>query len=313
MTSTGPRPNPRPSPRQRPLVDRIARVFDRYLLFVYLAFAVGYLLLPVLVMALFSFNDPPGKSNVAWHGFSLDGWLDPFGVPGLFDVVRTSFLVAFLSTIAATTLGTLIALALVRYRFRGSSSTNLLIFLPMATPEIVLGASLLTLFVAIGQPPFFPTSFVTILIAHIMFNISYVVVTVRARLAGFDRHLEEAAMDLGANEWITFWRVTFPMILPGIAAGALLAFSLSIDDYVITSFTAGRTSTFPIFIWGSARVGVPVQVNVIGTAFFLLAVGFVAVSTYLQSRANRPLPPPRSDSTAAAASPRPTSIPQPEA
>ena len=159
----------------------------------------------------------------------------------------------------------------------------------MATPEIVLGASLLTLFVAIGEPPFFPTNFLTILIAHIMFNISYVVVTVRARLYGFDRHLEEAAMDLGANEWTTFWKVTFPMILPGIMAAALLAFSLSIDDYVITSFTAGRTSTFPIFIWGSARVGVPVQVNVIGTAFFLIAVGFVAITTFLQGRANRPL------------------------
>ena len=158
----------------------------------------------------------------------------------------------------------------------------------MATPEIVLGASLLTLFVAIGAPPFFPTNFVTILIAHIMFNISFVVVTVRARLYGFDRHLEEAAMDLGANEWTTFWKVTFPIILPGIMAAALLAFSLSIDDYVITSFTAGRTSTFPIFIWGSARVGVPVQVNVIGTAFFLIAVGFVAITTFLQGRANRP-------------------------
>ena len=154
-------------------------------------------MLPVAVMALFSFNDPPGKSNVTWHGFSLDAWLNPFGVPQLFDVVRTSILVALISTIVATTLGTLIALALVRYGFRGSGATNVLIFLPMATPEIVLGASLLTLFVAIGQPPFFPTNFLTILIAHIMFNISYVVVTVRARLYGFDRHLEEAAMDLG--------------------------------------------------------------------------------------------------------------------
>jgi spermidine/putrescine transport system permease protein len=163
----------------------------------------------------------------------------------------------------------------------------------MATPEIVMGASLLTLFVAIGEPPFFPTNFVTIVIAHIMFNISYVVVTVRARLYGFDRHLEEAAMDLGANEWTTFWKVTFPIILPGIMAAALLAFSLSIDDYVITSFTAGRTSTFPIFIWGAARVGVPVQVNVIGTAFFLIAVGFVAITTILQGRANRPVPPPK--------------------
>jgi spermidine/putrescine transport system permease protein len=244
-------------------------------------------------MALFSFNDPPGKSNVAWHGFSLEAWLHPFAVPGLFDVVRTSVVIAFLSTIVATALGTLIALALVRYQFRGSGSINTLIFLPLATPEIVLGASLLTLFVAIGQPPFFPTNFLTILIAHIMFNISFVVVTVRARLYGFDRNLEEAAMDLGANEWATFWKVTFPLILPAIMAAALLAFSLSIDDYVITSFTAGRTSTFPIFIWGSARVGVPVQVNVIGTAFFVIAVGFVAITTLLQSRANRPPRPAR--------------------
>jgi spermidine/putrescine transport system permease protein len=271
------------------ITTRAARFLDRYLLHVYTVFAIGYLLLPVAVMALFSVNDPPGKSNVAWHGFSLDAWLRPFGVPGLFDVVRTSVSVALISTVVATALGTLIALSLVRYSFRGSSTTNILIFLPMATPEIVLGASLLTLFVAIGDPPFFPTNFLTILIAHIMFNISFVVVTVRARLYGFDRHLEEAAMDLGATEWTTFWRVTFPLILPGIMAAALLAFSLSIDDYVITSFTAGRTSTFPIYIWGSARVGVPVQVNVIGTAFFLIAVGFVAVTTYLQSRANRPL------------------------
>ena len=244
-------------------------------------------------MALFSFNDPPGKSNIAVARLHPRCLAQPVRrAAAVRRRSRTSLVVALLSTIVATTLGTLIALALVRYGFRGSATTNVLIFLPMATPEIVLGASLLTLFVAIGEPPFFPTNFLTILIAHIMFNISYVVVTVRARLYGFDRHLEEAAMDLGANEWTTFWKVTFPMILPGIMAAALLAFSLSIDDYVITSFTAGRTSTFPIFIWGSARVGVPVQVNVIGTAFFLIAVGFVALTTFLGSRANRPLPPP---------------------
>ncbi|MEJ7749036.1 MAG: ABC transporter permease [Candidatus Limnocylindrales bacterium] len=286
-------------PRRRPRLANAARFLDRYLPFVYTALAILYLMLPVLIMALFSFNDPPQKSNLLWHGFTLEAWLDPFGVPQLFDVVRTSVLVAFISTFVATVLGTLIALALVRYGFRGSNTTNLLIFLPMATPEIVLGASLLTLFVAIGEPPFFPTNFLTILIAHIMFNISFVVVTVRARLAGFDRHLEEAAMDLGANELTTFRKVTFPIILPGILAAALLAFSLSIDDYVITSFTAGRTSTFPIFIWGSARVGVPVQVNVIGTAFFLIAVGLVALSTVVQWRANPPLPPPRRTSTTA--------------
>jgi spermidine/putrescine transport system permease protein len=298
---------------RRPRKARVIRFLDRYLLYVYAAFAILYLMLPVAVMALFSVNDPPGKSNVTWHGFSLDAWLNPFGVPQLFDVVRTSVVVALVSTVAATILGTLIALALVRYGFRGSSATNILIFLPMATPEIVLGASLLTLFVAIGQPPLFPTSFLTILIAHIMFNISYVVVTVRARLYGFDRHLEEAAMDLGANEWTTFWKVTFPMILPGIMAAALLAFSLSIDDYVITSFTAGRTSTFPIFIWGSARVGVPVQVNVIGTAFFLIAIGFVALTTVFQSRAARPLPPPTPDPKRAEPAPDRTTLTEAEA
>jgi len=287
MSDTVLTPAALPSSRPSTAV-RAGRYMRDHAIYVYTAFAIFYLMLPVLVMALFSFNNPPGKSNVAWHEFSLDAWLNPFGVPGLADVVWTSVTIALLSTIVATALGTLIALALVRYKFRGSATTNTLIFLPMATPELVLGASLLTMFVAIGNPPFFPTNYLTILIAHIMFNISFVVVTVRARLYGFDRHLEEAAMDLGANEWTTFWKVTFPLILPGILAAALLAFSLSIDDYVITSFTAGRTSTFPIFIWGSARIGVPVQVNVIGTIFFLTAVGFVIVSTYLQGRANRP-------------------------
>jgi len=162
--------------------------------------------------------------------------------------------------------------------------SNSLIFLPMATPEIVLGASLLTMFVSIGAAPFFPLWFGTILIAHIMFNISFVVVTVRARLAGFPRHLEEAAMDLFANEWTTFWKVTFPLILPGIIAAGLLAFSLSIDDFVITNFTAGKTQTFPMFIYAKARIGIPVQVNVIGTIIFLVAVGAVALTTLAQRR-----------------------------
>ena len=270
---------PRPS-----LLDRGTRAVDRYVLFVFTGLAIVYLMLPVAVMALFSFNDPVGRSNFVWRAFTLDAWLSPFGVPGLEDAVWTSLRIAFISTIVATALGTLIALALVRYRFRGQGTANLLIFLPMATPEIILGASLLTMFVALGQPPFFPLNEVTILIAHIMFNISFVVVTVRARLAGFDRNLEEAAMDLGANEWTTFWKVTFPLILPGVLAAALLAFSLSIDDFVITNFTAGRTVTFPMFIWGAQRIGIPPQVNVIGTLIFVVAVGIVAISTLLQSR-----------------------------
>ncbi len=219
-------------------------------------------MMPVAVIILFSFNDPTGRTNYTWVGFTLKYWLNPFGVAGLFEAVSLSIVIALLSTLISTALGTLVAIALERYRFRGRARVNSLIFLPMATPEIIMGASLLTLFVSIGSDPFFPLNFTTILIAHIMFNISFVVVTVRARLAGFPRHLEEAAADLYANEWQTFWKVTFPLILPGIVAAALLAFSLSIDDFVITNFTAGKTQTFPMYIYAKYRIGIPVQVNV---------------------------------------------------
>jgi spermidine/putrescine transport system permease protein len=268
---------------------RLGRAVDRWLLPIYVLGVTAYLILPVAVMILFSFNDPTGRSNLNWREFSLGAWLNPLGRPGLSDAVRNSLLVALVSTVVATTFGTLIGLALARYSFRGRSATNILIFLPMSTPEIVLGASLLTTFVASVQLPIpegvvFPLSIRTILIAHIMFNISYVVVTVKARLANFPRHLEEAAMDLGANEWTTFWKVTFPLILPGVIAAALLAFSLSIDDYVITAFTSGQTQTFPIYIYGSQLRGIPVQVNVIGTIIFVTAVALVVLSTLWQRR-----------------------------
>ncbi len=261
-------------------VQRARRWLGRNGLYVYTILAIIYLMLPIAVIILMSFNRPIGKTNFAWREFSLDAWLHPFAPLGLQDAVVASLQVAFISTLVATILGTLIALGLTRYRFRGQSSTNLFIFLPMATPEIVLGASLLTLFVSIG----WPRNLGTILIAHIMFNISYVVVTVRARVSGFDRRLEEAAMDLGATEMVTFWKVTFPLIFPGIMAAALLAFSLSIDDFVITNFTAGQTVTLPMYIYGAYRVGVPVQVNVVGTIIFLTAVGAVVLSTLLQRR-----------------------------
>jgi spermidine/putrescine transport system permease protein len=261
----------------------------RHTLTLFAVLALLYLLVPIAVVVIFSFNDPIGRFNFTWQGFTLKNWAHPFAYPGLGDAVRLSIEIAILSSLVATAIGTLMALALVRYQFRGGAATNLLIFLPMATPEIVMGSSLLTLF--LNKGPFgvlgFQLGFVTILIAHIMFNISFVVVTVRARLAGFDRNLEEAAMDLGANEWTTFWKVTFPLILPGVIAAALLAFSLSIDDFVITNFTAGRTVTFPMFIWGAQRIGIPVQVNVIGTLIFVIAVGFVALTTVLQSRSAR--------------------------
>jgi spermidine/putrescine transport system permease protein len=268
---------------------RLGRLVDRWLLPLYVVGVTAYLILPVAVMILFSFNDPTGRSNLNWREFSLGAWLNPLGRPGLADAVRNSLIVAFVSTIVATAFGTMIALALARYSFRGRAATNVLVFLPMSTPEIVLGASLLTTFVASVQLPIpeglvFPLSIRTILIAHIMFNISYVVVTVKARLANFPRHLEEAAMDLGANEWTTFWKVTFPLILPGVIAAALLAFSLSIDDFVITAFTSGQTSTFPIYIYGSQLRGIPVQVNVIGTIIFVSAVALVLMSTLWQRR-----------------------------
>jgi spermidine/putrescine transport system permease protein len=269
---------------------RLGAVVTRWLLPLYAIAVTAYLILPVAVMILFSFNDPTGRSNLNFRQFSIGAWLNPLGRAGLEEAVRNSLVVAVISTIAATALGTMIALALVRYTFRGRGVTNLLIFLPMSTPEIVLGASLLTSFIATVQLPFipagvlYPLSLTTIVIAHIMFNISYVVVTVKARLAGFPRHLEEAAMDLGANEWTTFWKVTFPLILPGVVAAALLAFSLSIDDYVVTSFTSGATQTFPLYIYGAQLRGIPVQVNVIGTIIFASAVVLVILTTIWQRR-----------------------------
>jgi spermidine/putrescine transport system permease protein len=269
---------------------RAGRAVERWLLPLYSFFVTLYLILPVAVMILFSFNDPRGRSNLNFRSFSIDAWLNPLGRPGLDDAVGNSLLIAVGATVVATVLGTLIALALVRYSFRGRGPLNLLIFLPMSTPEIVLGTSLLTLFIASVELPFVPAGMLyplnirTVLIAHIMFNISFVVVTVKARLQGFPRHLEEAAMDLGANEWVTFWKVTFPLILPGVVAAALLAFSLSIDDYVITSFTSGQTETFPLYIYGAQLRGIPVQVNVIGTIIFVSAVMLVILTTVWQRR-----------------------------
>ncbi len=259
------------------------RFVRHHVLSAYAALALAYLFLPIVVVVLFSFNNPKGRFNFTWEGFTLKNWENPFGYPGLGGALRVSVEIALLSSLFATILGTLIALALVRYRFRGSGTTNLLIFVPMTTPEVVMGASLLTLFVNWR----IPQGFGTILIAHILFNISYVVVTVRARLVGFDRHLEEAAMDLGANEWVTFVKVTLPLIMPGILAAGLLAFALSIDDFVITYFNAGSTITFPLFVWGAARVATPPQINVIGTGIFVIAVTGMLGTILLQNYRSR--------------------------
>jgi spermidine/putrescine transport system permease protein len=228
-----------------------------------------YLLLPNVIVIIFSFNKPNGRFNYSWSRFSTDAWTNICGAPGICESLRLSLKIGVLATIGATVLGTLMAFALGRHRFRGRSQTNLLIFMPMATPEVVMGSSLLTLFLNLK----IPLGTTAILIAHIMFCVSFVVVTVKARIAGLDPRLEQAASDLYANELQAFWRITFPLVAPGIAAGALLAFSLSFDDYIITNFNATTSSiTFPMYVWGAAQRGTPVQINVIGTLMFVLAL-----------------------------------------
>jgi spermidine/putrescine transport system permease protein len=255
----------------------------RHVLTVYSILFFAYLLLPIAVVAVFSFNNPPGKFNFTWNEFTWDNWRYWNGVPGIESSIILSLEIALIASLIATALGTLIALALVRYGFRGRATTNILIFLPLSTPEIVLGASLLTLFL---NATFITVQFGfwTILIAHIMFCISFAVVTVKARLVGFDRHLEEAAMDLGANEWTTFRKVTLPLIAPAILAALLLCFAISIDDFVVTYFNSGSEVTFPLFVWGAARIGAPPQVNVIGTAIFVIAVSLMLVNVVVQMR-----------------------------
>lgn len=271
----------------RPPAGRVRGLIARYGMVVYLVAAFAYLFTPVLLVIAFGFNDNQGRFNFTWIGFTWKHWQNVFfgevfgGVPGVFDALVASLRLAFLSSLGATVLGTLIALALVRYRFRGRSSTNVALFLPMATPEVVMGSSLLALFIALR----FPLGFPSLLVAHILFNISYVVVTVKARLQGFDRHLEEAAMDLYANEWETFRRVTLPMIMPGVFAAFLLGFALSFDDFIISNFVAGPTEvTFPLWIWGAAQRGIPPEVNVLGTLVFLTTVTLMLANILWQRR-----------------------------
>jgi spermidine/putrescine transport system permease protein len=242
--------------------------------------ALLYLFIPIFIVVLFSFNDNKGRFNFTWQGFTLDHWAHPFQDPDLAAALKNSLVIALVATLIATALGTFMALALVRYGFRGRAVVDLLVFLPLATPEVVLGAALLALFLTLAVN----TGFATIVIAHVMFTVSYVVVTVKARLEGMDRHIEEAAMDLGATEWATFRKVTLPMIAPGVAAAALLAAAISIDDYVITSFNAGQTQTFPLFIFGATRQGVPPEVNVLASGLLALILVLMGLNVLLQRR-----------------------------
>jgi len=257
------------------------RRWTRWVLPTYVAVVLIYLVSPIVVMIVYSFNNSGFKKvSFRWVGFTFKWYPRVFDKPDLTAALKNSLVVAGVSTVIATTLGTMIALALVRYRFPGKGAAEMVMFMNISAPEIVLGASLLSLFITFGVP----RGMVTIIIAHVMFNIAYVTVTVRARLAGFNRSLEEAAQDLGAGPWTTFWRVTFPIIFPGILAGGLLAFALSIDDFVITNFNAGQVKTFPLWVYGAVKVGIPPQVFVMGTLIFMGGVILAITNLMLQRR-----------------------------
>ncbi|MEP6479161.1 MAG: ABC transporter permease [Rhodoglobus sp.] len=244
----------------------------KWLLPVYAALALVFLLVPIVYTIIFSFNASV-KSNILWVGFTLDNWTNVCAERGVCASVGTSVLIGLIATVIATAIGTLMAIALVRYRFRGRAAVNLLLFLPMATPEVVLGAGLAAQFLSVG----FGKGIITIIIAHVLFCISFVVVTVKARVAGLDPALEEAGRDLYGSSFAVFWRITFPLLLPGIAAAALLSFSLSFDDFIITRFNNGGVETFPIFVYTAAAKGVPAEANVVASAVFVLALVIVII------------------------------------
>jgi spermidine/putrescine transport system permease protein len=247
------------------------------------ALVLAYLFLPIAVIVLYSFNEPVGKFNFVWKSFSLQAWLHPFRYPALVDAMKVSLQVAALSTAVAAVFGTLLALALTRYRFRGDKPLDVLLILPLTTPEVVLGSSLLSLFLQLG----YPTGFGTVVVAHVMFSVSYVALTVKARLRGFDWTLEEAAMDLGATPLRTFRKVTLPLIAPGIAAAGMLSFALSLDDFVITLFNAGNRVTYPLYVYGARRAAFPPQINVVATAILVLSLALLGTTVLWQRRARR--------------------------
>ncbi|MCV7424487.1 ABC transporter permease [Mycobacterium yunnanensis] len=234
-----------------------------------------YIFVPIFVIVLFSFNKPAGKFNYTWQGFTLENWADPFKYPALAEALKMSLEVAALSTLIALVLGTLLAIALVRQRFRGSGAVDTFLVLPLTAPEVVMGASLLTLFLDLG----WATGFTTILIAHVAFEISFVAMTVRARVRGFDWTLEDASMDLGASPTRTFFRVTLPLIVPGIVAAAMLSFALSLDDFIVTYFVSGSTVTYPLYVNAATKAAVPPQIDVLATAILVISLVLLMAGT----------------------------------
>jgi spermidine/putrescine transport system permease protein len=267
--------------RRRPPVHGRLAWLRRHALDLYAGAAIAYMLIPIAVIAAFSFNDPAGTFNFTWQGFTTKYWADPFGQEQLTDAFLTSLSLAAVTTVLATAIGTMLALALVRHRFRGRRAANLLIILPLATPEVVIGAALLSMFIYLDVQ----RGFETLLLAHVMFCLSFVVIVVRSRLIGFDRSLEEAAADLGAGPLAVFRRITLPLIAPAVAAAGFLAFALSIDDFVISNFNAGQTVTFPLYIYGASQRGMPVEINVLATMLFAVTVAIMALGVWRRQRA----------------------------
>jgi spermidine/putrescine transport system permease protein len=267
-----------------PAPNKPRRRIGDTLLHSYTWLVIVWLSLPVFVMIVFSFNNPHGRYNTTWVGFTTKYWSSKlFAFEDLTQALITSLVIAVVSTAITTILGTMIGIALGKYRFRGQGSFNLLLFAVISAPEIVLGASLLSFFTTFNTG----LGYVTILIAHVMFSLSFVAIVVRARVLTLDPSIEDAARDLGANSWTTFRRVTFPMIVPGILSGALLAFVLSIDDYVVTSFTSGNVTTFPLWIYGVSKLGLPPQADVMGTMIFVAGLLIAGTNAVVSARRSR--------------------------
>jgi spermidine/putrescine transport system permease protein len=274
-----------PAPRET------KRRWTYYVLPVYSAGFFLYLVVPIAFMIVYSFNQSHSalpQVTFKWQGFTTQWYREWNGIPGLGDAFFLSIKLALAATVISATLGTLLALSLVRYRFRGKAVTEQVMFANIAAPEIVLGASLLGFYITLNLD----RGFGTLLIAHVMFCVAYVTITVRARLSGFDPMLEQAAQDLGATPWVTFWKITLPLIFPGILAGALLAFALSIDDFVTSNFVAGQTVTFPLWVYGAVKVGIPPQVFVLGTAIFMAGLVLAVFALIFQGRAKKARPEP---------------------
>jgi spermidine/putrescine transport system permease protein len=269
-------------PRVRTVARHRVRV-GRFILPVYTCLVIVYTIVPIAVMVAYSFNaSPSGRLTFHWLGFTTQWYRQVFDISDLTGALVHSLEVAFASTVISVLIGTPLALALARHRFRGRTATDAVIFTNIAAPEVVVGASLLSLFITLNVA----RGLVTIIIAHVAFSVVFVVVVVRARVLGLDRSIEKAAYDLGAGPWTTFQKVTLPLILPGIFAGALLAFAMSIDDFIITQFVAGQTLTFPLWVYGAVKVGIPPQVFVMGTLIFVVGIALAFVNTVLQRRSS---------------------------